>query len=43
MPVLEVRVVGELAGGLDDGLAQRIADAAAEVLGSRPRGTWVAV
>jgi phenylpyruvate tautomerase PptA (4-oxalocrotonate tautomerase family) len=43
MPVLEVRVVGELAGGLDDGLAQRIADAAAEVLGSRPRGTWVTV
>ena len=43
MPVLDVRVVGELAAGLDDGLAQRIADAAAEVLGSRPRGTWVAV
>jgi phenylpyruvate tautomerase PptA (4-oxalocrotonate tautomerase family) len=43
MPVLEVRVVGELAGGLDDGLAQRIADAAAEVRGSRPRGTWVTV
>ena len=43
MPVLELRVVGELTGGLAAGLAQRIADAAAEVLGSEPRGTWVAV
>ncbi len=43
MPVLEVRVVGELSSELASGLAQRIADAAAEVLGSRPRGTWVAV
>ncbi len=43
MPILEVRVVGELAAGLAPGLAQRIADAAAQVLGSPPRGTWVAV
>lgn len=43
MPILEVRVVGELSTGITAGLAQRIADAAAEVLGSRPGGTWVSV
>jgi phenylpyruvate tautomerase PptA (4-oxalocrotonate tautomerase family) len=42
MPILEVRAVGEL-GGATDGLAQRIADAAAGVLGAPPRGTWVTV
>jgi len=42
MPVLEVRAVGELIG-VESGLAQRIADAAAGVLGSPPGGTWVTV
>jgi phenylpyruvate tautomerase PptA (4-oxalocrotonate tautomerase family) len=40
MPILEVRLVGDSA---EADLAQRIADAAAAVLGSPPRGTWVAV
>ncbi len=38
MPILEVRIVGDSAA---PDLAQRIADAAAAVLGSPPRGTWV--
>lgn len=40
MPILEVRLVGDSAA---PDLAQRLADAAAGVLGSPPRGTWVAV
>lgn len=43
MPILEVRVVGELAAHLEADLAQRIADAAGAALGSRPGGTWVTV
>lgn len=42
MPILEVRAVGELDVAAP-GVAQRIADAAAGVLGSPPGGTWVTV
>ena len=40
MPILEVEIVGEPQGDRA-GLAQRLADAAADVLGSAPQGTWV--
>ncbi|HTM22286.1 MAG TPA: hypothetical protein VL172_17320 [Kofleriaceae bacterium] len=43
MPILEVRVVGDVSVDVARGLARRIADAAAGVLGSPPRGTWVTV
>lgn len=42
MPILEVRAVGELARAAPE-VAQRIADAAAGVLGSPAGGTWVTV
>lgn len=41
MPILDVEVVGSLSGDVAEGLADRIADAAAEAFGSRPQGTWV--
>lgn len=42
MPVLDVEIVGPLDGAIDDGLAARLADAAAAVLDpDRPQGTWV--
>jgi phenylpyruvate tautomerase PptA (4-oxalocrotonate tautomerase family) len=40
MPILDVRLIADSA---PPDLAQRIADAAAGVLGSPPRGTWVAI
>ena len=39
MPILDVEIVGDISPR--EGLAQRIADAAGEALGSRPRGPWV--
>ncbi|MHC4550176.1 MAG: tautomerase family protein [Planctomycetota bacterium] len=39
MPILEVEMVGAPAGR--DPLAQRVADAAGEVLGTPPAETWV--
>jgi enamine deaminase RidA (YjgF/YER057c/UK114 family) len=39
MPILEIQHVGPLAR--PDDAAQRVADRAARVLGSAPRGTWV--
>ncbi len=42
MPVLDVEIVGPLDGAIEDGLAARLADAAATVLDpDRPQGTWV--
>lgn len=41
MPILDVQLIGAVPRDLRAGLAQRIADAAAEVLRSRPQGTWV--
>ena len=41
MPILEVRLIGEVPEDVHTGLAQRIADAAGGALGSRPQGTWV--
>jgi phenylpyruvate tautomerase PptA (4-oxalocrotonate tautomerase family) len=41
MPILNVELVGEVPDSVRRGLARRIADAAGEVLGSRPQGTWV--
>ena len=41
MPILDVQVVGELSAPVRAGLAGRLAEGAAEVLGSRPAGTWV--
>jgi phenylpyruvate tautomerase PptA (4-oxalocrotonate tautomerase family) len=41
MPILDVEIVASQA--LDDGLASRIADMAAQVFGSPPGGTWVRV
>jgi phenylpyruvate tautomerase PptA (4-oxalocrotonate tautomerase family) len=43
MPILDVELVGEVPPRVRQNLAQRIADAAAGVLASRPRGTWVVV
>lgn len=39
MPLLEIEIVGE--PEREEGLAQRLADAAASVFGSAPQGTWV--
>ncbi len=42
MPILEVEIVGPLDDAIEDGLAARLADAAAAVLDpDRPQGTWV--
>jgi phenylpyruvate tautomerase PptA (4-oxalocrotonate tautomerase family) len=41
MPILDVEFVGELPESVLDGLAQRMAEAAAEVMGAKPRGLWV--
>ena len=42
MPILDVEIVGPLDGAVEDGLAARLADAAAAVLDpDRPQGTWV--
>ena len=41
MPILTVQLIGDPAPEVREGLAARIADAAAPVLGSHPRGTWV--
>lgn len=41
MPILDVEVVGSIPDAVAEGLAERIADAAAEAVGSRPQGTWV--
>ncbi len=41
MPILDVQLVGAAPPPAD--LAQRIADAAGDVLSSRPQGTWVRV
>lgn len=42
MPILDVEIVGPLDGAIEDGLAARLADAAAAVLDpDRPQGTWV--
>ncbi len=43
MPILDVTIVGDLAGSAAGGLARRLADAAAGVFKSEPRGTWVTV
>ena len=39
MPIVDVTLVEDRE--LEDELAQRLADACGEVLGSRPQGTWV--
>lgn len=41
MPILEIRLIGEVTEDVRTGLAQRIADAAGAALDSRPQGTWV--
>ena len=41
MPIIDVTVVGSVAPKAHPTLAQRLADAAAVALGSRPAGTWV--
>ncbi len=41
MPIVDIEIVG--VKGADPGLAQRLADALGDALGSRPRGTWVRV
>ena len=41
MPILEVEHVGEPSPTLRGDLAQRIADAAADVFGAKPQSTWV--
>lgn len=43
MPIVDVEIVGTLADAARSGLAQRIADAIAAALTSRPQGTWVRV
>lgn len=43
MPILDVQLVGDVPGPERAGLARRLAEGAAEVLGSRPAGTWVKV
>lgn len=43
MPILQVEIVGTLAPRMRRGLARRLADAAAEVLGTPPGRTWVRV
>lgn len=41
MPILDVEIVGSIPGEVAEGLAERIAEGAAEALESRPQGTWV--
>lgn len=41
MPILEVQIVGDPPTEIREGLAAHLAEAAADVLGSRPAGTWV--
>ncbi len=41
MPILDVELVGPVPDEVRQGLAQRIADAVGDALGSRPQGTWV--
>jgi phenylpyruvate tautomerase PptA (4-oxalocrotonate tautomerase family) len=41
MPIVEIEVVGERDEGAHGDLAARLASAVADVLGSRPRGTWI--
>lgn len=41
MPILDIEIVGPLQH--EDGLAQRLADAAGQALNSRPQGTWIKV
>jgi phenylpyruvate tautomerase PptA (4-oxalocrotonate tautomerase family) len=41
MPILEIEVVVEAGGSLDEALAASLADAAAEVFGSVAGETWV--
>ncbi len=42
MPILDVEIVGPLDEAVEDGLAARLADAAAAVIDpDRPQGTWV--
>ena len=41
MPILDVELIGPVPEEVRDGLAARIADAAAAVLASPPQGTWV--
>lgn len=43
MPLLEVEIVGESGDADRPALAQRIADAVAQVLSSPPQGAWVRV
>ena len=43
MPILDVEIVGEPGVANREALAQRIADAAGEVLNSPPQGTWVRI
>lgn len=41
MPILEVEVVGEITAPLRHGLAQRLAEAAAQVFETAPQQTWL--
>lgn len=41
MPVLEIEIVDHAQASIPAGLADRLADAAGTVLGSRTGGTWV--
>ena len=41
MPILNIEIVGPMEDGLRTGLAERLADLAAQALDSRPQGTWV--
>jgi phenylpyruvate tautomerase PptA (4-oxalocrotonate tautomerase family) len=41
MPILEAEIIGEIAAPLRHGLAQRLADAAAQVFETAPQQTWI--
>jgi len=41
MPILDIELVGVVPHEVRRGLAQRLANSAGEVMGSRPQGTWV--
>jgi phenylpyruvate tautomerase PptA (4-oxalocrotonate tautomerase family) len=41
MPILEVEIIGGIAAPLRHGLAQRLADAAAQVFETAPQQTWI--
>lgn len=41
MPILDIQIIGSLPHAVHQGLAERLAEAACEVLQSHPRGTWV--